>query len=59
MREAGVRCNEVTYMSLMQLFVKEGDVAGARGVMAEMREAGVRCNEVTYTRTASACGATR
>jgi pentatricopeptide repeat protein len=32
------------YNSLVQQFVKEGDVAGARGVMAEMREAGVRCN---------------
>jgi pentatricopeptide repeat protein len=37
------------YNSLVQQFVKEGDVAGARGVMAEMQEAGVRCDEVTYT----------
>jgi pentatricopeptide repeat protein len=47
-KQTGVTCNEVTYNSLVQLFVKGEDLKGARGVLTEIKQADVRCDEVTY-----------
>jgi pentatricopeptide repeat protein len=37
------------YTWLVTAYAKNGEMEGARGVMAEMREAGVTCNAVTFT----------
>ena len=49
MQAKGVRPDEWTYTSLINLFVKKEDQNGAYAVFMEMQAKGVRPNVVTYT----------
>jgi pentatricopeptide repeat protein len=44
----GVAPNEVTFNTLLNLFVKKENLDGATGVLEDMRKAGVAPNEVTF-----------
>ena len=48
MKDVGLRPNEVTYTSLIDLFVKQNDPEGAFELLREMKNFGLRPNEVTY-----------
>jgi pentatricopeptide repeat protein len=49
MKAAGLKPDEVTYTTLMQLYVKKEDLKGALALLEDMKAAGIKPDEVTYT----------